>query len=59
MTDKTKSAALLAAVPLLIIAGSYDYPKVALDVLAPVAAAALIALGACWMHLLVSASHAR
>ena len=55
MTEKTKSAALLAAVPALILAGSYDYPKVALDVLAPVAASALIAFGAFWLHLLATA----
>lgn len=59
MNDKTKSAALLIAVPALILAGSYDYPKAALDVLAPVAAAALVALGACWLHLLASASRVR
>lgn len=59
MTNKTKSTALLIAVPLLILIGSYDYPKAALDALAPVAAAALIALGACWLHLLASASRAR
>ena len=59
MNDKTKSAALLAAVPLLVLIGSYEWPKAALDVLAPVAAAALVALGACWMHLLASASRVR
>lgn len=59
MTDKTKSAALLAAVPALILAGSYDYPKAALDVLAPVAAVALIAFLACWMHVLAVAGRAR
>ena len=55
MTDKTKSTALLAAVPALILAGSYDYPKAVVDVLAPVAAAALVALGAHWMHMLATA----
>lgn len=59
MNDKTKSAALLIAVPLLILAGSYDYPKAVIDVLAPVAAAALIALGACWLHLLAAAGRVR
>ena len=59
MTEKTKSAALLAAMPALILAGSYDYPKAALDVLAPVAAAALVALGAYWMHVLAVAGRAR
>ena len=59
MTDKTKSAALLAAVPALILAGSYDYPKAALDVLAPVAAAALIALGGFWLHLLAAVGNGR
>lgn len=59
MTEKTKSAALLAAMPALILAGSYDYPKPALDVLAPVAAAALVALGAYWMHVLAVAGRAR
>lgn len=59
MTDKTKSAALLAAVPALILAGSYDYPKPVLDVLAPVAAAALIALGGFWLHLLAAVGNGR
>ena len=59
MNDKTKSAALLIAVPLLILIGSYEYPKAVLDVLAPVAAAALIALGACWLHLLTAVGNGR
>ncbi len=55
MNDKTKNAALLAAMPALILAGSYDYPKAALDVLAPIVAVAFIALGAYWLHLLATA----